>query len=106
MDWIIESQAVIDDIKQDVQEISISKRLPVDDSGIYLNLTTLDGQKFCVKMSTAGFEIVAKEYNQDRSTDEESTIYETPYSMLSAISPMYTASFANRLRVAMEKITK
>lgn len=50
MDWRKESQAVIEDIQKDVKEIVLSDKLPVDDTGIYINLQTLDGDKFCIKL--------------------------------------------------------
>lgn len=106
MDWTQEAQAVIKDIQKDVKEIAVSDKWPMDDTGVHLNLTTLDGDRFCVKMTCAGFEIVAKEYDKATSEDIEPIIYETPYAMLSAISKMYTDSFANRLCAAMMKIAE
>lgn len=104
MDWRQESQAVIEDIREDVKEIVISSKLLGDDTGIYLNVTTLDGGKFCIRMSTMGFEIAAKEYDLDTSGDNEPVLFETSYALLSAISKLYTESFANRLCAAMKDI--
>lgn len=106
MDWIKESQAVIADIKKDVKDIAVSDKYPVDETGIFLNITTLDGDRFCAKMTSAGFEIVGQDYDQDTSDGQEGDVYETPYAMLSAISKMYTDSFANRLCAAMMKISE
>lgn len=104
MDWREESRAVIEDIRKDVKEIAVSDKLPVGDNGIYLNLTTLDGDRRCILMSTAGFEIAGQDYDQIDNPADEPVSYETPYALLSAISQLYTTSFANRLCAAMMKI--
>lgn len=108
MDWKAEARAVIEDIKQDVKEIAVSDKLPGDDNGIYLNVETLDRDenRFCVRMSALGFEIVGREYDQvaEAAEEDQSVIYETPYALLSAISKSYSESFANRLCAALKKI--
>lgn len=105
MDWRKESLAVIRDVQKDVRQIAISDKLPVDDAGIYMNLTTLDGERFCIRMSSRGFEIAATEHDREDATgDEEPTVFENPYALLSAISNLYTNSFADRLCTAMNNI--
>ncbi len=43
-----------------VREIRISEAMPYGDSIAYLNLTTLEGERFCVEITAAGFKPVGR----------------------------------------------
>lgn len=98
MNWREEALAIISDIQADVREVKISDSIAIDEEGVHLNLKTLDGESFCIKLSGAGFSVVGHAYD---TCDQESPIYETPYALLSVISKLYTESFANRLSSAL-----
>lgn len=101
--WKIEATAVINDIKNHVRQISMSS-LEGTDEFIYLNLTTLEGQDYCIQMSKMGFSIA--DICHDSLNMEASTYFETPYSLLDSISPKYRESFAHKLIDSLAALKK
>ena len=51
----------VDFIKNDinfaVEHIDVSAKLPEKDGKIYINIQTKEQQKFCVELSSAGFQV-------------------------------------------------
>lgn len=93
--WKLEAQAVVNDVKQHVKHIEVSKKLRSSNQFIYLNITTLENLNFCIELSAAGFAIVGNQFD-DKSNDDGER-YETPYSLLNVVSPCYRNSFGNSL---------
>lgn len=94
--WKSEAEAVINDIKEHVTEVNISKTLESNNIFIFLNITTIESARFCVELSKSGFCIVGHSY--DEVNDEKERIYyETPYSLLNVISPQFCNSFGSAL---------
>ncbi|XP_024938472.1 GSK3-beta interaction protein [Cephus cinctus] len=93
--WKNEAQAVINDVKRHVRDIGLSEKLRSTNSFIYLNLTTLEGFKYCVELSGAGFTIVGNQHDDTSNRGNER--FETPYSLLNYVSPLYENSFGNLL---------
>ncbi|XP_034940012.1 GSK3-beta interaction protein [Chelonus insularis] len=93
--WKVEAQAIINDVRRHVQDIKISEKLCSTNNSIYLNLTTLEGLKFCVEVSGNGFSITGNQHDSVINTDNKT--FETPYSLLDSISPKYRESFGNDL---------
>lgn len=93
--WMEEAKSVIKDIEEHVSNIQISEDLESTDQKIYLNLTTLENNKYCIELSSSGFRVVGKNFNDKHLEDEN--YYETPYSLLSSISPQFHHSFGNLL---------
>ena len=68
-----------------------------NNSQIYFNITTLEGQNLTVKLNSQGFAIVSLgshddviEIEDSAATEEtEQSYFETPYSLLDSISPAY-----------------
>uniref|UniRef100_A0A146MFQ1 GSK3-beta interaction protein n=1 Tax=Lygus hesperus TaxID=30085 RepID=A0A146MFQ1_LYGHE len=100
--WEEEARAVILDVQAHVKEIGISPILHSTNSRVYLNLTTLECQPFTVELSSAGFRTVAKKYNS--IDDETGTYFDTPYALLTVLSPAFPGSFADLLRRKLEGI--
>ncbi|BET02220.1 Protein of unknown function (DUF727) [Nesidiocoris tenuis] len=101
--WEEEAQAVLQDVQQHVKEISISTELVSSKRQIFLNLTTLEEQQYTVELSAAGFRIVGRSHN---TQSESGIIYETPYALLSAISPGYSGNFAESLICRLNELNK
>lgn len=108
IDWKTEAQGVINDIKAHVDSILISEVLQSDETKIYLNVVTLEHETFCVRLDAEGFIVAGKgQDSQDLETaEEEAQMYETPYSLLSAISKKFTESFGNRLITELSKLER
>lgn len=101
INWEEEAMAIINDVKTHVAEIDISRKLPSDESHIYMNIRTFEGAAYCVHVSSTGFRIVSDIYDtidedKDKIVDEDE-VYETPYALLDKISPRYVESFGNQL---------
>lgn len=103
--WDEEARAVIDDVKNNVQQICISESLPATDHCIYLNCETLEGNKYTICLSSSGFQIVGKDFNKVDAIDSSVT-YETPYAMLTEISESYKQSFGEELKKALIEHSK
>lgn len=100
--WEDEATAVINDVRNHVKEIVISKKLVSNNSKIYLNITTIENRKICVRLSGTGFQVVGFDY--DSETSEDAIPYETPYALLSAVSQGYVRSFGTNLTDALKKL--
>lgn len=93
-DWQAELRAIINDVKGHVKEIKAAN-LPSSNSAIFINLTTLENVKFCVQLTASGFALVGRDY--DEANLKIDRCYETLYSLLNLISPLYANSFASIL---------
>ena len=100
--WKIEAQAIIDDVKHHVTDIKVSEKLQ-NNQFLYLNLTTLEGLKFCIELSSAGFAVVGNDHD-DRSQKSDEH-FETPYSLLDFVSPQYRNSFSRSLVDKLKKLS-
>ncbi|XP_053979952.1 GSK3-beta interaction protein [Hylaeus anthracinus] len=101
--WKHEAQAVINDVKQHVIDIKVSEKLRSTNQRIYLNLITLEGLKFCIELSAAGFSIVGNQHDDRSNTGN--VHFETPYCLLDSISPEYKNSFGNSLLDKLKKLS-
>lgn len=93
--WKLEAESVINDVKNHVQNFVLSEKLLSTNSAIFLNLTTLENLKFCIKLTAAGFTIIGNQH--DDTSNNENMYFETPYSLLDFVSPQYRNSFGNSL---------
>lgn len=100
--WLQEAEGVINDVKSHVKNIQISKHLQCTNSSIYLNLTIIEGRRYCVQLSSQGFRIVGHEF--DTNSLDSDVFYETPYSLLNEISEKFQESFANSLQNQLNKL--
>ncbi|XP_076288027.1 GSK3-beta interaction protein [Lasioglossum baleicum] len=101
--WKLEAQAVINDVKQHVADIKLSEKLRSTNQFIYLNLTTLEGRRFCIELSGAGFSIVGNQHDDTSNVGTEH--FETPYSLLDFVSPLYRNSFGNSLLDKLQQLS-
>lgn len=110
LSWEDEAAAVIRDVKQHVKQIFISECLPSNSYEIYINIETLESSKYCIRSSGSGFQIAGDGYDNKsiyegvRQCDDEPEIFETPYSLLSSISPLYNSSFAQELQSKLQNL--
>uniref|UniRef100_A0A182S465 DUF727 domain-containing protein n=1 Tax=Anopheles funestus TaxID=62324 RepID=A0A182S465_ANOFN len=104
IDWSQEAEAVIQDIAQHVKDISLSKELRPTRTESYINITTLDGKKMCIKLNAEGLQIVGDMHDSKRQENSSNTRYETPYALLSDVCPSYVNSFGNSLVNALSKL--
>lgn len=106
LDWAKEAQAVINDVKAHVNSIQVSAVLKSDETKIYLNVVTLENSNFCIRLDSGGFTLAGREKDCQELEGVEADVYETPYSLLSAISKKFTESFGNRLISELSKLER
>ncbi|KAK4873093.1 hypothetical protein RN001_015122 [Aquatica leii] len=99
--WKQEAASVINDIKNHVKNVEISN-LKNTNQRVYLNITTLESENYCVELSGQGFRVVGKAYDLVDLTDTE--YFETPYSLLSKISLNFYQSFGNELMSKLQAV--
>lgn len=102
--WEKEAEAIRNDLKNHVWEVLISSTLPSSRSAIYLNVETLERKQYCVELSSNGFKIIGDKYDDTELVN--GTVYETPQSLLSAISPKYSESFCEELRSKLSSLSR
>lgn len=101
MDFAKEAQQVSEEVSYAVSGCWVSDRLESTREGAFLNITTREGEPYCVKLSWRGFQVVGRHH--DEVSEEEETAWESVYSLLSHISPSYTTTFSRQLS---EKLTR
>ncbi|XP_012141962.1 GSK3-beta interaction protein [Megachile rotundata] len=101
--WKLEAQAIINDVKHHVTDIKVSEKLQSSNRFLYLNLTTLEGLKFCIELSSAGFAVVGNDH--DDTSQETDQHFETPYSLLDFVSPQYRDSFGSSIIDKLKKLS-
>ena len=99
--WKLEVAAVIEDIRSHVMSADVSQ-LDGSDDFIFFNITTLEGNKYCIQMSKAGFVIADTCHDSSNSLSED--YFETPYALLDKISPRYRQSFASKLITSLSAL--
>lgn len=93
--WKLEAAAVINDIKDHVKEATLSESLRNNNQYIYINIETLESEKYCIELSANGFRICGKGYDEHNLEGDQ--YFETPYSLLNKVSPLFSSSFGNAL---------
>ena len=95
-EWRVEALAVIHDVRDHVSEIVIADgSVNNDQLLIHLNVTTKEMNRYCIELTAQGFRVVGRDYNATDINSEE--YFETPYSLLDKLSPMYRQAFGDSL---------
>lgn len=103
INWQSEAEGIIKDVSAHIQEAAVSSKLKACAAKVYINLTTKEQKRFCIKLSAQGLQIVGHDYDhEDASLDLP--IYETPYALLTDNSKMYINSFGTQLSEKLSKL--
>lgn len=102
LDWIAEAESVIESERSLLNHIGLSSSLTVSD-GVYLNVETLEHQRFCVLLNSRGFRIVANAFDQD--SDFSQICYETHFALFSNISKRYSQCFNELVFAKLNKVS-
>nr|XP_019524913.2 GSK3-beta interaction protein-like [Aedes albopictus] len=103
LDWSKEATGVIQDIARHVKEAHISERMKPTEAEAYINLRTLEGTEVCVKLNREGLRIVGDRFDLDSAEQDNGERFETPYALLSHVSPAYVESFGSCLADALSR---
>ena len=104
--WEKEARLVIDEVRNCVKEIEVaSQKNLYPDKLIYLNLTTLEDDKYSVELGEMGFRIIGRGYNCKilMYVNKTSKYFATIYALLEHVSRKYRASFREELLSLLNK---
>ncbi|KAL1517741.1 hypothetical protein ABEB36_001472 [Hypothenemus hampei] len=93
--WLEEAQGVINDVKDHVKHIEVSKSLESSNSRIFLNVETLEGNKYTFELTVQGFRFCGQDF--DRDDWQNQNYFETPYALLNSVSPRFKEAFVDVL---------
>ncbi|XP_065339846.1 GSK3-beta interaction protein [Cloeon dipterum] len=96
--WVKEAEDHIHDVQQHVNNLEVSKKLGSTNSGVYLNMETLEGTLFCIFLSASGLQVVSTSLDERNLQSENDETFETFHALLDKLSPLYTKSFAGELQ--------
>jgi hypothetical protein len=104
IDFVKEGETALKDISFSIADGRISSILPSDRLVVYLNITTREDKKFCVRLNSSGFKVVGNEYDTADDDDKESGTYETIYALLENISESYCKQFSELLSEKLNQL--
>lgn len=93
--WLEEAQGVINDVKDHVRIIEVSKTIPSSNSRIFLNVETLEGNRYTFELTVQGFRFCGKDF--DHNDWDNADYFETPYALLNSVSPRFKEAFVDVL---------
>lgn len=103
LDFVKEAQQSLDEVRYAITAGWISEKLVSTRECSYINVTTLEEEAFCIRLTWRGFEVVGRCHDDVSEEESSGEAWETVYSLLSHISPSYTANFSKQLA---DKLTK
>ncbi len=109
INWRTEAVEVAKDIYSCVTSVGLSEELTARTpaTAAYLNVRTLENKPLTVRVNSSGYTIVGNFPNDDsleKSNSPNLISYETPYSLLHSISPLYSESFAAQLHQKLSRL--
>ncbi|XGW03700.1 hypothetical protein V3C99_015123 [Haemonchus contortus] len=97
----LEAIAAVHELSYAVQSMSVSEMLPRTSDMIFVNLTTMEGQPYCLELTHKGWRITSLRTDcmiGDFTRIELFTkYYDSPYELMDAISPGYRERFGEKL---------
>jgi hypothetical protein len=110
INWVAESEGIIADVQSCVSQIHSSSKLNQETnlkSAAYLNLETLELEKFTVKLNSSGFTVVGKTFDDNslEGNRQTTSTFETIYALLHTFSPQYIVAFSGDLTAKLNKLS-
>uniref|UniRef100_A0A915IBT1 GSKIP domain-containing protein n=1 Tax=Romanomermis culicivorax TaxID=13658 RepID=A0A915IBT1_ROMCU len=104
----LEAIAAVHELQFAVKDIFVSELLPRTSDLIFLNITTAEGQPYCVELTKKGWRVTSLRHdcmNGDISNINLHVLYfETIYSLMDAISKRYRESFSGKLTEKLSEL--
>jgi len=104
-----EAEKAIEQIEYGVTRAEISDKLPKSDSIAYINIHTLEDEKWCVELSITGYLVVSNRFDCiDDDVKNENTKnffkFETIETLLHQISPLFVKTFNDSVIERLNKL--
>jgi hypothetical protein len=104
----LEAIAAVHELQFAVKDIFVSELLPRTSELIFLNVTSLEGQAYCVELTMKGWRVTSLRHdcmNGDIKNIELHTKYfEAIYSLLDNVSPNYRDKFSEALSSKLKQL--
>jgi hypothetical protein len=104
----LEAIAAVHELQFAVKDIYVSEMLPRTSELIFLNVTTLEGQAYCVELTMKGWRVTSLRHdcmNGDiHHLDLHVQYFETIYALMDRISPDYRRRFTDALTSKLNAI--
>lgn len=104
----LEAIAAVHELQFAVKDIYVSEMLPRTSELIFLNVTTLEGQAYCVELTLKGWRVTSLRHdcmNGDiHHLDLHIRYFETIYALMDSISPDYRRRFTDALMTKLSAI--
>lgn len=104
----LEAIAAVHELQFAVKDMSVSELLPRTRDLIFINLTTLEGQAYCIELTLKGWRVTSLRHdcmNGDIDhIDLHTRYFETIYAMMDAISPNYRREFSDALTARLRQL--
>ncbi|KFD49557.1 hypothetical protein M513_09582 [Trichuris suis] len=104
----LEAIAAVHELHFAVRDISVSDLLPRTSELIFLNITTLEGQAYCIELTMKGWRVTSLRHdcmNGDLAHLDLHTLYfETVYSLMDTISACYRQRFTDLLALRLRQV--
>ncbi|GMT16781.1 hypothetical protein PFISCL1PPCAC_8078, partial [Pristionchus fissidentatus] len=105
-----EAMLALKEAAPSVTSISISEMLPRTSDLLFMNLTTLEGQTYCIELCQKGYRIASARQdcmNGDfRQLDLHIRYFESIYQLLDTLSPSHRDKFASSLAEKLSNLPK
>uniref|UniRef100_A0AC34QS34 GSKIP domain-containing protein n=1 Tax=Panagrolaimus sp. JU765 TaxID=591449 RepID=A0AC34QS34_9BILA len=106
----LEAIAAVHQLSFAVQSISVSEMLPRTPELIFVNVTTLEGQPYCLELTAKGWRVTSlrSDCMQGDFTRMElfTKYYDSLYDLMEVISPNYKQRFSEKLEQRLRLLEK
>lgn len=103
-----EAFAAVRELAYSVKLISLSELLPRTSELVFVNLTTFEGNVYCIELTRRGWRIASTRHdcmNGDfKQLDVHTRYFETIYQLLDVVSPEYRHRFGEKLTSELQKV--
>jgi hypothetical protein len=104
----LEAVAAVHELSFAVNGIAVSDMLPRTPDLIFVNVTTLEGQAYCLELTSKGWRVTSLRHdcmNGDIKRIELHTRYfETVYALMDQVSPGYRQKFSDALATKLQAL--
>ena len=100
--WREEAEAVVHEIRDFVNQVSISRDLPCNQSAVFLNLETREAVRLTIQLSASGFRVCGHSF--DCIQEPTAKCFESVNALLDSISPGYRKEFSSSLARRLEQL--
>ncbi|VDD97527.1 unnamed protein product [Enterobius vermicularis] len=104
----LEAIAAVHELSFAVQSISVSEMLPRTSELIFVNVTTLEGQPYCLELTMKGWRVASLRqdcmHGDFTKLELFTNYYDTLYGLMDSLSPRYRDRFNEKVAEKLEML--